>query len=145
MSNHHGSFIHPLLNSIDSLLHSFSIRLSFIPEFLIERPEESLRLLNSRSVELKRILGRIPDEIFDRKKFLETIKYALHPLITVDHLFSTRSFIKNRIIYKALDYLSSATCMASFSPAIFTQHAFPEGGRASWCAERSLRSLFIIY
>lgn len=40
----------------------------------ISRPEEPLMVLNERSVNLKKILSRIPDEIFDRKKFLETIK-----------------------------------------------------------------------
>lgn len=43
-------------------------------EFQIFRPEEPLMVLNERSISLKKILSRIPDEIFDRKKFLETIK-----------------------------------------------------------------------
>lgn len=36
--------------------------------------EEVLKLLNDRSINLKKILSRIPDEIFDRKRFLDTIK-----------------------------------------------------------------------
>jgi len=47
---------------------------AFVLEFLIARPEEALRLLNDRAVGLKKILSRIPDEIYDRKKFLDTIK-----------------------------------------------------------------------
>ena len=45
-------------------------------EFQLDRPEPALRTLNERSLDLKRILSRIPDEIYDRRKFLDTIKYA---------------------------------------------------------------------
>ena len=38
------------------------------------RTEEAFRELNIRATNLKKILSRIPDEIYDRKKFLETIK-----------------------------------------------------------------------
>lgn len=50
---------------------------SAFSEFQIFRPEEPLMVLNERSISLKKILSRIPDEIFDRKKFLETIKYEV--------------------------------------------------------------------
>jgi len=43
-------------------------------EFQILSPEEPLQTLNDRAVSLKKILSRIPDEIYDRKKFLDTIK-----------------------------------------------------------------------
>lgn len=43
-------------------------------EFHILKPDEPFQVLNSRANSLKKILSRIPDEIFDRKKFLETIK-----------------------------------------------------------------------
>lgn len=43
-------------------------------EFIINRPEQHFLTLNDRSTNLKRILSRIPTEINDRKKFLETIK-----------------------------------------------------------------------
>jgi programmed cell death protein 10 len=43
-------------------------------EFQISRPEEPLQTLNDRAISLKKILSRIPDEIYDRKKFLDTIK-----------------------------------------------------------------------
>ncbi|CAH1782090.1 unnamed protein product [Owenia fusiformis] len=43
-------------------------------EFRIVRPEEPFRHLNHRALALKKILSRIPLEIYDRKKFLETIK-----------------------------------------------------------------------
>lgn len=41
-------------------------------EYLIKRPE--FKELNTRAKQLKLILSRIPDEINDRKAFLETIK-----------------------------------------------------------------------
>jgi len=44
------------------------------PDFRINRSEESFQELVKKSVSLKRILSRIPDEIGDRKAFLETIK-----------------------------------------------------------------------
>uniref|UniRef100_A0A6A7FS81 Programmed cell death protein 10-like n=1 Tax=Hirondellea gigas TaxID=1518452 RepID=A0A6A7FS81_9CRUS len=43
-------------------------------EYRITRTEERFQELNRRSASLKRILARIPDEITDRKTFLETIK-----------------------------------------------------------------------
>lgn len=41
-------------------------------EYFIKRPE--FKELNLRAKQLKNILSRIPDEINDRKAFLETIK-----------------------------------------------------------------------
>ncbi|XP_025078874.1 programmed cell death protein 10-like [Pomacea canaliculata] len=43
-------------------------------EIRIPRSEAIYRELNDCSVDLKRILGRIPEQIYDRKQFLETIK-----------------------------------------------------------------------
>ena len=42
--------------------------------FRSSRTEEPFQELNRKSANLKRILSRIPDEITDRKTFLETIK-----------------------------------------------------------------------
>ena len=43
-------------------------------EYRSSRTEEPFQELNRKSANLKRILSRIPDEITDRKTFLETIK-----------------------------------------------------------------------
>lgn len=43
-------------------------------EYMLNRSEDAFQELNKKSVALKRILSRIPDEITDRKTFLETIK-----------------------------------------------------------------------
>ncbi|KAF9420914.1 hypothetical protein HW555_002897 [Spodoptera exigua] len=43
----------------------------------LNRTEEAFQELNKKSTALKKILSRIPDEITDRKTFLETIKYKL--------------------------------------------------------------------
>jgi len=43
-------------------------------EYRSSRTEEPFQELNKKSAALKRILSRIPDEITDRKTFLETIK-----------------------------------------------------------------------
>lgn len=42
----------------------------------LNRTEEAFQELNKKSTALKKILSRIPDEITDRKTFLETIKYV---------------------------------------------------------------------
>ena len=43
-------------------------------EYRSSRTEEPFQELNRKSIALKKILARIPDEIADRKTFLETIK-----------------------------------------------------------------------
>ncbi|XP_044741703.1 programmed cell death protein 10 isoform X1 [Chrysoperla carnea] len=43
-------------------------------EFRLSRSEDTFQELNKKSTGLKKILSRIPDEITDRKTFLETIK-----------------------------------------------------------------------
>jgi len=47
---------------------------SDIVEHRLSRSEDAFQELNRKSSALKRILSRIPDEIIDRKTFLETIK-----------------------------------------------------------------------
>jgi programmed cell death protein 10 len=47
-------------------------------EYKLSRTEEPFQELNKKSAALKKILARIPDEITDRKTFLETIKYSSH-------------------------------------------------------------------
>jgi programmed cell death protein 10 len=43
-------------------------------EYRLNRSEDAFQELNRKSAALKKILSRIPDEITDRKTFLETIK-----------------------------------------------------------------------
>lgn len=50
------------------------ILLFSVNEYRLTRTEEPFQELNRKSVALKVILSRIPDEIQDRKTFLETIK-----------------------------------------------------------------------
>ncbi|CAG9839202.1 unnamed protein product [Diabrotica balteata] len=47
---------------------------SDVVEYRLTRSEDAFQELNRKSAALKRILSRIPDEITDRKTFLETIK-----------------------------------------------------------------------
>ncbi|KAG5898963.1 hypothetical protein JTB14_004682 [Gonioctena quinquepunctata] len=47
---------------------------SDVVEYRLNRSEDAFQELNRKSASLKRILSRIPDEITDRKTFLETIK-----------------------------------------------------------------------
>lgn len=43
-------------------------------EYRLNRSEDAFQELNKKSAQLKKILSRIPDEINDRKTFLEIIK-----------------------------------------------------------------------
>lgn len=52
-----------------------------VVEHRLSRSEDAFQELNRKSSALKRILSRIPDEIIDRKTFLETIKYVCLPLL----------------------------------------------------------------
>lgn len=45
-----------------------------VVEYRLNRSEDAFQELNKKSAALKKILSRIPDEITDRKTFLETIK-----------------------------------------------------------------------
>lgn len=50
------------------------ILIFLVIEYRLNRSEDAFQELNKKSASLKRILSRIPDEISDRKTFLETIK-----------------------------------------------------------------------
>uniref|UniRef100_A0A4W5P616 Programmed cell death 10 n=1 Tax=Hucho hucho TaxID=62062 RepID=A0A4W5P616_9TELE len=45
-----------------------------VEEFMIDRPEQEFQDLNDKARALKHILSKIPDEINDRVRFLQTIK-----------------------------------------------------------------------
>lgn len=47
---------------------------SYFTEYIIERQEQEFQDLNEKARALKHILSKIPDEINDRVRFLQTIK-----------------------------------------------------------------------
>ena len=84
------------LRLVTPLIHCNPLHLllpSFLPsfadaEYKSSRTEEPFQELNKKSLALKKILSRIPDEITDRKTFLETIKLAnASELVSLFHYF----------------------------------------------------------
>ncbi|XP_038838345.1 programmed cell death protein 10-like isoform X1 [Salvelinus namaycush] len=59
------------VNFIESLLRMAA---GDVEEFMIDRPEQEFQDLNDKARALKHILSKIPDEINDRVRFLQTIK-----------------------------------------------------------------------
>lgn len=75
-----------------------------VVEYKSTRSEDAFQELNRKSTSLKRILSRIPDEITDRKTFLETIKEiasAIKKLL--DAVNEVTTFIRGSAGKQALD------------------------------------------
>ncbi|XP_029052709.1 programmed cell death protein 10 Ccm3 [Osmia lignaria lignaria] len=75
-----------------------------VVEYRSARSEDAFQELNRKSTSLKRILSRIPDEITDRKTFLETIKEiasAIKKLL--DAVNEVTAFISGSAGKQALD------------------------------------------
>lgn len=63
---------HPHLRcAVEQIIECFVFT---VIEYRLNRTDDAFQELNKKSASLKRILSRIPDEISDRKTFLETIK-----------------------------------------------------------------------
>ena len=52
------------------------LALFLLSEYTLRRQEKEFQILNKQAKELKKILARLPDEIGDRPKFLQTIKWV---------------------------------------------------------------------
>uniref|UniRef100_A0A671SRV1 Programmed cell death protein 10-B n=1 Tax=Sinocyclocheilus anshuiensis TaxID=1608454 RepID=A0A671SRV1_9TELE len=73
-----------------------------VEEYLIERPEQEFQDLNEKARALKHILSKIPDEINDRVRFLQTIKdiaSAIKELLdTVNNVFKKYQYQNRRAL-----------------------------------------------
>uniref|UniRef100_A0A8B9KMM0 Programmed cell death 10a n=1 Tax=Astyanax mexicanus TaxID=7994 RepID=A0A8B9KMM0_ASTMX len=73
-----------------------------VKEYMIERPEREFQDLNERARALKQILSKIPDEINDRVRFLQTIKdiaSAIKELLdTVNNVFKKYQYQNRRAL-----------------------------------------------
>ncbi|XP_041729138.1 programmed cell death protein 10-like isoform X2 [Coregonus clupeaformis] len=71
-----------------------------VEEFLVDRPEQEFQDLNEKARALKHILSKIPDEINDRVRFLQTIKdiaSAIKELLdTVNNVFKKYQYQNRR-------------------------------------------------
>uniref|UniRef100_A0A8C5PMY6 Programmed cell death 10 n=1 Tax=Leptobrachium leishanense TaxID=445787 RepID=A0A8C5PMY6_9ANUR len=63
-----------------------------VEEYMIERPEPEFQELNEKARALKQILSKIPDEINDRVRFLQTIKYLPALFEALEH--QKKEFVK---------------------------------------------------
>ncbi|KAL1257152.1 hypothetical protein QQF64_012697 [Cirrhinus molitorella] len=73
-----------------------------VEEYMIDRPEREFQDLNERARALKQILSKIPDEINDRVRFLQTIKdiaSAIKELLdTVNNVFKKYQYQNRRAL-----------------------------------------------
>ncbi|NXR64093.1 PDC10 protein, partial [Rhadina sibilatrix] len=73
-----------------------------VEEYMIERPEPEFQDLNEKARALKQILSKIPDEINDRVRFLQTIKdiaSAIKELLdTVNNVFKKYQYQNRRTL-----------------------------------------------
>ena len=69
-------------------------------EYRSSRTEEPFQELNKKSVALKRILARIPEEISDRKTFLETIKWVFRNFFDISPLPSFTNWNIFQLMFK---------------------------------------------
>lgn len=81
----------------------------FLPaEFMIDRPEQEFQDLNEKARALKHILSKIPDEINDRVRFLQTIKWVLAEThTTVDTALHTA--------LKTYTHITAGTCLSGLT------------------------------
>ena len=82
-----------------------------VEEYMIKRPEPELQDLNEKAQALKQILSKIPDEINDRVRFLQTIKdiaSAIKELLdTVNNVFKKYQYQNRRV--SLVETLQAAT------------------------------------
>ncbi|KAK6325346.1 hypothetical protein J4Q44_G00046880 [Coregonus suidteri] len=73
-----------------------------VEEFSVDRPEQEFQDLNEKARALKHILSKIPDEINDRVRFLQTIKdiaSAIKELLdTVNNVFKKYQYQNRRAL-----------------------------------------------
>uniref|UniRef100_A0A3B3QVA2 Programmed cell death 10a n=1 Tax=Paramormyrops kingsleyae TaxID=1676925 RepID=A0A3B3QVA2_9TELE len=73
-----------------------------VEEYMIDRPEQEFQDLNEKARALKHILSKIPDEINDRVRFLQTIKdiaSAIKELLdTVNNVFKKYQYQNRRAL-----------------------------------------------
>uniref|UniRef100_A0A2K5YN22 Programmed cell death 10 n=1 Tax=Mandrillus leucophaeus TaxID=9568 RepID=A0A2K5YN22_MANLE len=93
--------------SVESLL---CMAADDIKEYMIEWPEPEFQDLNEKARALKQILSKIPDEINDRVRFLQTIKdiaSAIKELLdTVNNVFKKYQYQNRRALeYKKKEFV----------------------------------------
>lgn len=85
-------------------------------EYRLNRTEDAFQELNKKSASLKRILSRIPDEISDRKTFLETIKYVCRHSTAKPILLNLFFFSRREIASAIKKLLDAVNEVVGFIP-----------------------------
>lgn len=105
-----------------------------VVEYRLSRSEDAFQELNRKSSALKRILSRIPDEIIDRKTFLETIKYVLFSVIFTRFVFEVTLFITHFALFREIasaikKLLDAVNEVAGFIPGTTGKQALEQRKR----------------
>lgn len=93
------------INMIQSLLR-LQASIPEADEQRCRRPEETFQELNRRTITLKRILARIPDVIYNRQLFLETIRKiasAIKKLLDCIHQNNLNGYLANEQDRRSVD------------------------------------------
>lgn len=108
---------------------------SAVIEYRLNRTEDAFQELNKKSAALKRILSRIPDEITDRRTFLETIKWVdlCSPEIKMVSILLLAE--KSQVPLRSCSTLSTKS--SASSPALPESRPSSSARKSLWNIQRS--------
>uniref|UniRef100_A0A672Z2J3 Programmed cell death 10b n=1 Tax=Sphaeramia orbicularis TaxID=375764 RepID=A0A672Z2J3_9TELE len=93
-------------------------------EFMIDRPEQEFQDLNEKARALKHILSKIPDEINDRVRFLQTIKAT----DTVNNVIKKYQYQNRRALeHQKKEFVKYSKSFSDTLKTYFKDGNLPEG------------------
>uniref|UniRef100_A0A672Z2H9 Programmed cell death 10b n=1 Tax=Sphaeramia orbicularis TaxID=375764 RepID=A0A672Z2H9_9TELE len=95
-----------------------------VEEFMIDRPEQEFQDLNEKARALKHILSKIPDEINDRVRFLQTIKAT----DTVNNVIKKYQYQNRRALeHQKKEFVKYSKSFSDTLKTYFKDGNLPEG------------------